>query len=34
MPSKVWDEIGYPFQNFNGCTVEVYEWISYVIHTL
>ena len=23
MPSKVWDEITYPFLNFNGCTVEV-----------
>ena len=23
MPSKVWDEIIYPFQNFNGATVEV-----------
>ena len=23
MPSKVWDEITYPFINFNGCTVEV-----------
>ena len=28
MPIKVWDEITYPFLNFNGCTVEVYEWIS------
>ena len=28
MPSKVWDEIIYPFPNFNGCTVEVWEWIS------
>ena len=28
MPSKVWDEITYPFPNFNGCTVEVWEWIS------
>ena len=25
---KVWDEITYPFQNFNGCIVEVWEWIS------
>ena len=25
---KVWDEITYPFQNFNGCTVEVWEWIN------
>ena len=23
MPTKVWDEIDYPFPNFNGCTVEV-----------
>ena len=22
-PYKVWDEITYPFLNFNGCTVEV-----------
>ena len=28
MPSKVWDEITYPSLNFNGATVEVYEWIS------
>ena len=28
MPSKVWDEIINPFPNFNGCTVEVWEWIS------
>ena len=28
MPSKVWDEIINPFQNFNGCIVEVWEWIS------
>ena len=25
---KVWDGIIYPFRNFNGCTVEVWEWIS------
>ena len=25
---KLWGEITYPFLNFNGCTVEVYEWIS------
>ena len=32
-PSKVWDEITYPFLNFNGTTVEVYEWISnFVLH--
>ena len=28
MPCKLWDEITYPFPNFNGCTVEVWEWIS------
>ena len=28
MPSRLWDEITYQFQNFNGCTVEVWEWIS------
>ena len=31
MPSKVWDEIAYPFPNFNGGAVEVWEWISYFI---
>ena len=25
---QVWDEITYPFPNFNSCTVEVWEWIS------
>ena len=28
MPSEVWDEITYPFPSFNGCTVEVWDWIS------
>ena len=28
MASKVWGEIIYPFPNFNGTTVEVWEWIS------
>ena len=28
IPSKVWDEITYPFPNFNGVSVEVWEWIS------
>ena len=28
---NVWDEITYPFSNFNGCTVEVWEWIRFVI---
>ena len=27
-PDKVWDEITYPFSNFNCCSVEVWEWIS------
>ena len=31
MLSKVWDEITYPFPNFNGATVEVWEWINDVI---
>ena len=26
---KTMGEITYPFRNFNGCTVEVSEWISY-----
>ena len=25
---KVWDEITYPFLNFNGIAAEVWEWIS------
>ena len=24
----MWDEITYPFPNFNGSTIEVWEWIS------
>ena len=38
MHMKMWDEINfpfpnvgwitYPFSNFNGCTVDVWEWIS------
>ena len=38
MPSKVWDEITYeityPFPNFNGCTVEGWEWISDIKRSL
>ena len=26
MPSKIWDEIYYPFQNFNDATGDVWEW--------
>ena len=25
---NVWYEITYPFPNFNGCTVEIWEWLS------
>ena len=25
---KMWDEISYPFPNFNGSTVDVWEWIT------
>ena len=28
MPSKVWDEINNAFPNFDGATVEVWEWIN------
>ena len=28
MPSKVYDEITYPFPNFNGIAIEVWEWIN------
>ena len=31
MPRNVWDEITYPFPNFNSCTVEVREWTSNLI---
>ena len=32
---KMWDEIIYPFPNFNGATVEVWEWISnFIPHLL
>ena len=31
MPSEVWDEITYQFPNFNGETVENWEWISNLI---
>ena len=30
MPSEVWSEITYPFPNFNGCSIEVWEWISVI----
>ena len=28
IPNKLWNEITYPFPNFNGATVEVCEWIK------
>ena len=28
MAGKVWNEILCPFSNFNGCTIEVWEWRS------
>ena len=31
MPREVWDEMTYQFLNFNGSTVEVWEWISNLI---
>ena len=31
MHNKVWDNITYPFPNFNGATAEVWEWISNLI---
>ena len=24
----MWDEIDYPFPNFNGYTVEIWDWLS------
>ena len=32
-PSKVWDEINYPFPSFNDAIVEVWEWINnFILH--
>ena len=28
MPNKLWDKITYPFPNFHGATIEVWEWRS------
>ena len=31
----MWDEITYPFPNFNGCVVEVLEWIiNFISHVM
>ena len=33
MPSKVWDEIIYPFPNFNSFAVEVWELLNkFILH--
>ena len=30
---NVWDEITYPFPNFKGCIIEVWEWIrNFILH--
>ena len=34
MHFKGWDEITNPFPNFNGCTIEVWEWIIIFIQHL
>ena len=26
--NKVWDEITYPFSNFNDAVIQVWEWVS------
>ena len=31
MHYKVLGEIAYPFENFNGEAVDVWEWLSYFI---
>ena len=31
---KLWYEITYPFPNFNGCTFEISDWISFSSHML
>ena len=31
----MWDKITYPFPNFNGAAVEVWEWISnFISHSI
>ena len=32
MPNKVCNEITYPFQNFNSCTNDIWEWICNFIY--
>ena len=35
MPCKIENEITYPFPNFNGYTVEVWEWLSnFIAHSI
>ena len=28
MPNKVWDEIIYPYPNFNNNIIEFWEWVN------
>ena len=28
MPNEAWDAFAYPFQNLNGCAIEIWQWIS------
>ena len=32
MSSKVWDKKSYPLPNLNGCTADIWEWISSFTH--
>ena len=35
MPTKVWNKITYPFQDFNDATVEVWKWIrNFIPHLI
>ena len=32
---RVWNEVNYPFPNFNGCTTEVWKWIrNFIPHSI
>ena len=33
MPSKMWDEIAYPFSNFNGATINFENGYVISFHT-
>ena len=34
MPNKVYDEITYPYPDYNGYTDKVWEWIAISSHML